>query len=195
VVAIDAEERLRRLYDENYGRLLAYALGYVDRANAEEIVSDTFLVAWRRFDEVPHRELPWLLGVARNLIRERYRADRRLRQLCAELGAQLAGGAGTVAGDVAENVVERATALLALAALSDPDRELLTLLAWHGLTTREAAAVLHCSTAALLVRLHRARRRLQAALVELKPAEQARGPIRPARRRPLTDHVEEMRLP
>ncbi|GAB3469235.1 RNA polymerase sigma factor [Actinophytocola sediminis] len=160
MVAIDAENRLRRMYDESYFRLLGYALGYLDRASAEEIVSETFLIAWRRLADAPSRELPWLFGIARNLIRERHRADQRLRTLCAELGAL----AGDTVDDIAEDVAERATALRALAELTDDDRELLTLLAWHGLTNREAAAVLGCRPATLLVRLHRARRRLLAAM-------------------------------
>jgi len=149
------------MYDGNYQRLLGYALGYVNRATAEEIISETFLVAWRRLAEVPQRELPWLFGVARNLIRERYRADQRLRLLCEELGTQALAGH---AGDVAEHVADRAAALQALAELPDADRELLTLLAWHGLTNHEAAQVLGCSTATLLVRVHRARRRLRNAM-------------------------------
>lgn len=157
------------MYDENYVRLLGYALGYVNRANAEEIVSETFLIAWRRLPDVPARELPWLFGVARNLIRERYRADQRLRILCAELSAEF-GADGSAAGDVAEHVTDRAVALQALAELPDADRELLTLLAWHGLTNGEAAQVLGCSTATLLVRVHRARRRLRDAMAPPDPA-------------------------
>lgn len=158
------------MYDENYVRLLGYALGYVNRSNAEEIVSETFLIAWRRLSDVPPRELPWLFGVARNLIRERYRADQRLRTLCAELGARQ-----FATGDVADHVTDRAAALQALAELPDADRELLTLLAWHGLSTREAATVLGCSTATLLVRVHRARRRLRTALAP--PEEPALRPV------------------
>ncbi|OLF14869.1 hypothetical protein BU204_25020 [Actinophytocola xanthii] len=151
------------MYDEAYHRLLGYALGYLDRASAEEIVSEAFLVAWRRIDDVPPRELPWLLGVARNLIRERYRADQRLRDLCAELSTKARTDRATV-GDIAEDVTTRAAALRALTELSHEDRELLTLLAWHGLTNREVAQVLGCRTATLLVRVHRARHRLRAAM-------------------------------
>ena len=163
MVAIDTEIRLRRMYDEHYSRLLAYTLGYTNRASAEEIVSETFLIAWRRLDDVPERELPWLIGVARNVIRQQYRADRRLRDLCVELSTGLLTG-NRDADDIAEHVTERATALRALAELGADDREALTLIAWHGLTNREAAEVLGCSTATFVVRVHRARRRLQAAM-------------------------------
>jgi RNA polymerase sigma-70 factor (ECF subfamily) len=165
------------MYDESYVRLLAYALGYVNRANAEEIVSETFLIAWRRLDSgldtVPSRELPWLFGVARNLIRERYRADQRLRTLCADLGAEAHTGH---VDDIAEHVTDRAAALQALAELPDADRELLTLLAWHGLSNSDAAKVLGCSTATLVVRVHRARRRLRAAMAP--PDEVSAQPLR-----------------
>jgi RNA polymerase sigma-70 factor (ECF subfamily) len=61
----------------------------------------------------------------------------------------------------------------ALERLSDADRELLLLVAWDGLSTEEAAAVLDCSRTALKVRLHRARRRLQAQLQLLDRREAA----------------------
>jgi RNA polymerase sigma-70 factor (ECF subfamily) len=69
-----------------------------------------------------------------------------------------------MAGDVADQVVERAAALRALATLSDADRETLTLVAWQGLPPREAARVVGCSQATFWVRLHRARRRLERAI-------------------------------
>jgi RNA polymerase sigma-70 factor (ECF subfamily) len=189
VVAIDAEKRLRRMYDESYFRLLSYALGYLDRASAEEIVSETFVVAWRRLDDVPSRELPWLFGVARNLIRERCRADQRLRTLCTELSVRARTDRVTV-GDIADDVAERAGALRALAELSDADRELLTLLAWHGLTNREAAEVLGIRTATLLVRVHRARHRLRAALTPTPDA--AAEPSRGHHARQLSDLSQEL---
>jgi RNA polymerase sigma-70 factor (ECF subfamily) len=48
-----------------------------------------------------------------------------------------------------------------LAALSEPDREALILVAWDGLDNHEAATVAGCSAATFAVRVHRARRRLQ----------------------------------
>nr|WP_307871954.1 sigma-70 region 4 domain-containing protein [Micromonospora sp. U21] len=48
--------------------------------------------------------------------------------------------------------------LAALARLTEDDRELLTLMAWQNLSSREAAWVIGCSTATFFVRLHRARR-------------------------------------
>jgi RNA polymerase sigma-70 factor (ECF subfamily) len=61
-------------------------------------------------------------------------------------------------------VVERETALAAVAALPERDLEVLALVNWHGLEPRQAAQVMGCSAPALAVRLHRARRRLARAL-------------------------------
>ena len=107
--------------------------------------------------------LPWLLGITRNLVRQRRRALGRQAELAAALDLTTRA-ADLVAADVADQVVERAAALRALASLSDADRETLTLVAWHGLPPREAAQVVGCSQATFWVRLHRARRRLEQAI-------------------------------
>lgn len=114
-----------------------------------------FCVAWRRFADVPSPSLPWLLGIARNVLRESFRVQAKQESLAAELATWTSSHeSGT--GDLVE---ERTSALRGLAALSDQDRELLTLVAWHGLSTDEAAKVVDCSRATYFVRLHRARKR------------------------------------
>jgi RNA polymerase sigma-70 factor, ECF subfamily len=120
-------------------------------------------------DEAPDAVVPWLLGIARNLVRERRRAVGRQAELAASLDLTTRA-MDLMAGDIADQVVERATALRALATLSDADRETLTLVAWHGLPSREAARVVGCSQAAFWVRLHRARRRLEGAIKATLPA-------------------------
>ncbi|MFG3323576.1 RNA polymerase sigma factor [Streptomyces sp. NPDC048171] len=155
------DQRFRDVYEECYPRVLAYATSIVGRQMGEDITSETFTVAWRRHHDVPQAALPWLLGVARNLIRAARRRDSQQYLLAAE-EARLIGQAESA--DVAADVSDRQAALQALSSLSESDRELLTLLAWHGLTTKEAAQVLGCTIAALAVRVHRARRRLEKAL-------------------------------
>ncbi|MEV8317376.1 sigma-70 family RNA polymerase sigma factor [Streptomyces sp. NPDC059900] len=159
-------QRFRDIYEECYPRVLAYATSLVGRQVGEDITSETFTVAWRRVRDVPQPALPWLLGVARNLVRELRRRDSRQYDIAAAEARRISSGAGAGAhvGDVAADVTDRAAALQALAGLSDADRELLTLIAWHGLSAKQAARVLRCSTATLTVRLHRARRRLEKAL-------------------------------
>jgi RNA polymerase sigma-70 factor (ECF subfamily) len=157
-------ERFTALYREHYQQVFAYAVTRAGRQVADEVVADAFLVAWRRFPAIPRSApLPWLLAVARNVVRERFREETRRQAVAAEMRAWT-DRADLIAADVADGVTERAAVLTALARLSEEDRELLTLIAWHGLTPGQAARVLDCSTATYFVRLHRARRRLQAAV-------------------------------
>ena len=157
---LDAIERFTGLYDRYRGRVYAYAVSRAGRQLADEVVSEVFLVAWRRLDELPADPLPWLLITARNVIGSEFRAAARQESLTAELSSWVSG----VAADIADEVSERHAVLRALAALPAADRELLTLSAWHGLSPRDAAAVAGCSVATYFVRLHRARRRLEKAL-------------------------------
>lgn len=157
---VDEKDRFTAMYDAYRMRVWAYAAGRVGVHAADEVVSETFVVAWRRFAEMPSASLPWLLGVARNTIRDSVRAQVRRDALAAELRRWTE----EAASDVADGVVDRLTLLRALTELSEADREVLTLIAWQGLEPREAARVLGCSTPALRVRLHRARRRLTAAV-------------------------------
>nr|WTB08057.1 sigma-70 family RNA polymerase sigma factor [Streptomyces antimycoticus] len=162
-------QRFRDLYEECHPRVLAYTASLVGRQVGEDITSETFTVAWRRMRDIPTPPLPWLLGVARNLTRELRRRDGRQYDLAAQ-EAQRIITSGAQVEDVAAGVTERAVALQALAGLSAADRELLTLVAWHGLGPRQAARVLGCSSATFAVRLHRARRRLERAVDALGPS-------------------------
>ncbi|MFA1541404.1 RNA polymerase sigma factor [Actinomadura monticuli] len=150
------EERFTAVYDACRQNVWAYAAARGGRQAADEVVSETFAVAWRRLADVPDPPLPWLLGVARNVLRDGRRAEARRETFTAELGRS----AARPAGDIAEDVAERLAVLRAMATLPERDREILILIAWQGLTPREAAGVVRCSPAALRVRLHRARRRL-----------------------------------
>jgi RNA polymerase sigma-70 factor, ECF subfamily len=166
----DAIRRFTALYEETRPRVYAFAVSHAGRQLADEIVSEVYLVAWRRLADVPQPELPWLLAVARNVSARQFRAAVRQQSIAAELRTW-AAAAELTADDVGEQVAERHAVLAALATLSGPDRDLLTLVAWHGLTPAQAAQVVGCSTAAYFVRLHRARRRLERALYG-----RARGP-------------------
>ncbi|MEV5825464.1 sigma factor [Spirillospora sp. NPDC052242] len=75
----DPESRFTRLYDEHHRRVPAYALAHAEPHTAEDVAGETFLIAWRRLDQVRDPALPWLLGVARNLLRKQYDRGRRGR--------------------------------------------------------------------------------------------------------------------
>ena len=151
------------LYEQHFPAVWAYAVSRVGRQAAEDVVSEAFAVAWRRQTSIPPDALPWILRVARNVVFELYRSETRQRLVETELRGW-AAREPLVEPDVAELVVNRANAMTALASLSESDRELLMLVAWHGLSPRQAASVLGCSRPAFFVRLHRARSRLSRAL-------------------------------
>ncbi|NUW35528.1 RNA polymerase sigma factor [Nonomuraea sp. SMC257] len=157
----DPHERFTTLYNAYQTRVYGYAVSRAGHQLAEEVVSETFLVAWRRLDDIPDRaQLPWLFRVARNILRDNFRQAARRESLEADLRTWME----QAVADVGEHATERLTILRALAALSEDDKELLTLTTWHGLAAEEAAEVLGCTKATFFVRLHRARRRLQSAI-------------------------------
>jgi len=174
----EARERFTALYDANRTHVWAYATCRVGRQHADEVVSDTFVVAWRRFAEIPEPALPWLVGVARNVARERLRAEARRESVAAELRS-LASSPADPAADVSEAVTDRLEVLSALAELPENDREALILTAWQGLSPREAALVVGSTPTAMRVRLHRARKRLAAELgaASRQQATERRAPI------------------
>lgn len=155
-----AAMRLTALWEAYAPRVLAYALRHTDRDVAQEVVSETFLVAWRRLAEVPGDPLPWLLVVARNTVRNHRRSGYRRALLEDEVG-RLQALAGSAPGPD-ELVPDRAQVLAALATLTRQEREALLLTAWDGLSPADAAQVAGCSAATFSVRLWRARRRLRA---------------------------------
>ncbi|GAC1578857.1 MAG: RNA polymerase sigma factor [Candidatus Dormibacteria bacterium] len=156
---VSSEERFEALYTAHAGRIRAYALRRTTAASADDVVADTFLVAWRRLDAVPEPALAWLLGVARRVLANR----RRCEGLAAALHERLAH-AGAVEDREVSDGDSRVWA--ALAELPEGDRELLLLTAWEDLTPGEIATVLGLRNNTVSVRLHRARRRFAAALAE-----------------------------
>lgn len=163
----EREDRLRALFELYSTRVLAYALRHVGLSAAQDIVGDVFLVAWRRLDDVPADPAPWLLVVARHTVANRRRGVARQQRLERELAALERSMGDAMAAD--QVAVERVAVFAALAELSAAEREALLLVAWDGLSARDAASVVGCSRHAFEVRLHRARNRLRRELNEDDP--------------------------
>jgi RNA polymerase sigma-70 factor, ECF subfamily len=165
------QDRFESCFREHHARLLAFTMRRLSgREAAEEVVSDTFAVAWRRRDCIPDVPLPWLYAIATNVIADQYRSTRRRH----DLGARLAHEAPAEApgSDPAESLALRDAFATAFAQLEEHEREVLRLVAWDGLEVGEAAQVLGCSQGAFRVRLHRARRKLAKRLDAAKPVDQ-----------------------
>jgi RNA polymerase sigma-70 factor (ECF subfamily) len=143
-------QRFEQIYEEHREAVRAYVRRRAPEDIVEDIVADVFVVALRRIDDVPTPELPWLYGVARKTL-----ANARRRTHAAPLAHEVA----YEPEPVADPQLARA-----FAELSDADREVLRLVAWEGLSPRDAARVLECSPVACRVRYHRAKSRLAAHL-------------------------------
>ena len=152
-------DRFERCFREHYAQILAFSMRRVaGREIAEDVVADTFAVAWRRRDRIPDPALPWLYAITGNVIANQYRSTRRRHNLDLRLAHET--GAVTAGPDPAESLDRRDAFSAAFARLGEPEREVLRLVAWDGLDTRDAARVFGCSPGAFRVRLHRARRKL-----------------------------------
>ena len=158
----DEERRVRfsALYEANYEPILGYALRRTQHADALDVVAETFTVAWRRLPQIPEGDEArlWLYGTARRVLANHERAKRRRTRL----GGRLLHEAASA--PLSTSVETPGVVASAFARLRPRDRELLALVAWEGLGVHEIARVLGCSRNAARIRVHRARRRLAAAL-------------------------------
>ena len=161
-----AQAERRRRFEAAYAAHHGPVLGYVLRRTASpddaaDVLAETFLTAWRRLEDMPPEPQArlWLYGVARRVLANQRRGEQRRSALGERLRSELAAerfhrepppGLDGVAA--------------ALRRLGDTDREILTLAAWEGLDAGQIAVVIGCSRNAARIRLHRARRRLAAAL-------------------------------
>lgn len=150
-----------------------------DWAQAEDVVSLTFLDAWRlreRIDADGGSLRPWLLGVATNVTRNTRRAARRHAAAVARLPR------GESVADFADEVAERiddteqiALVRAAMAKLRRAEREVLALCVWSGLDYASAAAALGIPVGTVRSRLSRARTKLAKAVEPGPGRGQGRG--------------------
>ncbi len=131
-----------------------------------------FLIAWRRREKLPAEPLPWLYGVARRVLSEQRRSATRRHAL----GARLRATADISSVDL--SLSDRGLAV-AVARLPERYREALLLRYWEDLSPEQLAQALGCSRAAVAVRLHRARKRLQDELRALDEAEACVVEVKP----------------
>ncbi|WP_188079093.1 RNA polymerase sigma factor [Actinotalea subterranea] len=155
-----AEDRFTRLWVDHRGDVTRFVQRRVPDDMVDDVVSETFTVAWRRLDEMPGEERAWLFGVARNVMATHTRTHGRWRALAVRAAIE-PPETGLSAEAAAVDRVELARAWMSL---TDGEREVMALVAWEGLTTQEAAQVLGCRPSTFSVRLVRARRHLVDAL-------------------------------
>lgn len=176
----ERREQLGWLFARHYPAVLAYALRRAPRAVAEDVASETFVVALRRIEDVPEQGLPWLYGVARRVLANERRAQSRRDRLDLRLRDV------DVPAWVDSEYGEAEALLAAITRLPEPEREAVMLTAWEGLSGAEAAAAAGCTRVALRARLYRARRHLA------EVASAGNEETLPARRSaPITSNADE----
>jgi RNA polymerase sigma-70 factor (ECF subfamily) len=161
----DRRSRFEEIYAAHWAPILAYAVRRTSNGDdAADIVAETFLTAWRRLDDLPPGDEArlWLYGVARRVLANHHRGERRKSELSHRLSRDLA-----LIHEDPEYTGERAVVAAAFRSLAEPDRELLALVGWEGLDHGEVAAVLGCSRNAVRIRLHRARSRFAEAVSQI----------------------------
>lgn len=162
------KERFEQVFRDTARTVLSFVWTRTGPEEAKDVVAQTFLVAWRRFADLPEEPLPWLIGVARRILADKQRAHHRQEALWDRMSSRYSGTA--VDADVVEQLHLRGSIGKALQALSPDDRDILVLVAWEGFTVEQLAEALGCSKPTASVRLHRARRRF-AALLDKADAE------------------------
>lgn len=152
-------ERLSELFAGHYLGVVAYCARRIGRSDAEDAAADVFAIASRRVGEIDWSTArPWLYGIARGVIFNRWRSLRR-RYLAFGVVAGRADLPQDGPDDVVIRHAEDDSVISALRTMKPTDREVLMLAAWEELTGPEIAQTLGISAAAAHQRLHRARER------------------------------------
>ena len=154
---------------EHYTRILRYVRSVVrDAGEAEDLTQETFLRAYRRRESLrdPDAVLPWLYSIATRVCLDRLRQRARQAPTQSELDPELMSPPDPApsAGLLVEQEDMSTCVQAYVGELSDSYRAVLLMHDVQGLTAREIAALLGDSTGNVKVRLHRARKQLEAAL-------------------------------
>lgn len=162
----------RRRFDDLFAAYKADIIAYCSwrapsAVDADDAVSEVFLVAWRRLGDIPtgNAARAWLYGAARRVIANQRRSRSRIVTLRDRLAREPVGGDA----DAPDHGRVHDT----LALLNDLDREVLLLAEWEDLTTAGIARVLGCREVTARGRLHRARRRFHDAFTSLSPDDES----------------------
>lgn len=164
VLTVEAEQHFEAISRQVYAELTRFAIRRVGYSQADDLVSETFTVAWRRLDDFPwasDEARAWLFGIARRLALATHRADARAEALAVRLAQP---GPERTEQSPEDVVVAGVDLMAAWHRLNASQQEVLALTVLDGLSAVEAGAILGVSPTAYRIRLMRARRALSAQL-------------------------------
>ncbi|MFC4783985.1 RNA polymerase sigma factor [Nocardioides sp. MAHUQ-72] len=163
--SVAAPRLIGEVFDRHAPEILRYLTRRVGAQEAEDLLSQTFLVALERrgsFQATAQSARPWLYGIASNLLLRRRRDEvrflRALARIPVDPGVTIFEEASAARLDAAEQAAGLAARLVDL---SPGDRNVLLLVAWTELSHDEIAAALEIPVGTVKSRLHRARRKLR----------------------------------
>lgn len=152
------------IYDRHAAVLFRFLVRRVGRDTADELLGETFRVAFQRrgsFDTRHPSARPWLFGIATNLLAKHRRGEARRLRALSRLGTDATEGlADRVAARVDAETMWRRVGE-AIADLPAAERDALLLYVWEGLTYEEVGTALGIPTGTVRSRLNRARQRLR----------------------------------
>jgi len=155
------------LYERHAHAVFRYLARRAGPPAAEDLLSEVFVAALTASSRVVAHDsgsaLPWLYGIALNVLRRHFRQRPPAEGVTHDLGMDW-----DAVDDRLDAWAERGRLRVALEGLSESDRELLLLVSWEGLTHAEAATALGISRVAARSRVHRARMRALKALQRLR---------------------------
>lgn len=159
------DQRFQHLYATYRHAVWSYVVRRIDRNDADDAVAEVFVVAWRKVGQAPESAevLPWLYGIARNVVRNMQRSSMRRQRLWAKNVSLPHVNSPSPDVQVVRDF-DDAALLAAVAALHPYDRELLRLRTWEELSIKNIALVVDKSPKSIESRLVRIRKSLAQAL-------------------------------
>jgi RNA polymerase sigma factor (sigma-70 family) len=168
-----APERFAEVFDRHHRAVHAYAARRAGIDAADDVLAEVFLVAFKlrkRFDPGAKSALPWLYGIASNVLRRRWRTlaatDRLVASVALGAVSAVASHDDRVATEI-DSAREWLVVRELLAELADGDREAILLFAWEELTYPQIAEAMGIPVGTVRSRIHRARATLRASLGEI----------------------------
>lgn len=165
-LSLGEPEQFGLLFDRHYGAVYSYAVRSIGRTEGQDVASETFVQAFKsrqRFDLLYRSARPWLLGIASNLISNRYRSfERRNRAYGRAIGHVQAQSEFEVAAtERVDAGVHAERVRAALEALRPKERTVVTLFVFAGLSYREISEALGLNERTVKSRLSRGRMNLR----------------------------------
>lgn len=166
------------IYARHRRAVFRYVARRIGSQDAGDVTADAFVRAFSirtRYDASQTNSLPWLYGIARNIVGDRIRRTRRRKRTYIALVDQ---GDGEISDADDRLVAYQVTRSLnsALRKLSSRDRETLLLFALEGLTYAEISRVLDIPAGTVGSRITRARRRILELIPDLEQISSTEGP-------------------